>query len=339
MKTRRLGKTGLVVSEICLGTMTFGSFADEKESHAILDRADAAGVDFLDVAEIYPVPPDPKWSGRSEEIVGSWLDKRGSRDTLFVATKIAGPSGGWFRAAVRGGRTALDRHNVATAVDASLRRLKTDYIDLYQTHWPDPDLPYDEVMEALDRAVQAGKVRYLGCSNESAYGLTKSLGVSAARGIARYETIQNNFSLLNRRFEDELANVCRREKVSLLPYSPIAGGVLSGKYQGGAFPEGARFSRYRKNDQRGQIMARRFINEKTTASTERFMKLAAEAGLAPVTLAVAWTLAHDYVGSTIIGATSVAQLEDSLKAADTKLTAETLAACDAVTREILYTKC
>ena len=122
MKTRRLGKTGLVVSEICLGTMTFGSFADEKESHAILDRADAAGVDFLDVAEIYPVPPDPKWSGRSEEIVGNWLEKRGSRDTLFIATKIAGPSGGWFRAAVRGGRTALDRHNVTTAVDGSLRR-------------------------------------------------------------------------------------------------------------------------------------------------------------------------------------------------------------------------
>ena len=336
MKTRRLGKTGLVVSEICLGTMTFGSAADEKESHAILDRADAAGVDFLDVAEIYPVPPDPKWAGASETIVGNWLAKRGRRETLFVATKIAGPSGGWFRAAVRGGRTALDRHNVATAVDGSLRRLKTDYIDLYQTHWPDPDLPYDEVMEALDRAVQAGKVRYVGCSNESAYGLTKSLGVSEARGRVRYETIQNNFSLLNRRFEDELANVCRREKVSLLPYSPIAGGVLSGKYQGGAWPDGARFSRYRKNDQRGMIMSRRFVNGKTTASTERFMKIAAEAGLAPVTLAVAWTLAHDYVGATIIGATSVAQLDDSLKAADVKLAPETLAACDAVTREILY---
>ncbi|HKC52244.1 MAG TPA: aldo/keto reductase, partial [Myxococcota bacterium] len=210
MKTRRLGRTGLVVSEICLGTMTFGSFADEKESHAILDRADAAGVDFLDVAEIYPVPPDEKWAGRSEEIVGSWLEKRGRRETLFVATKIAGPSGGWFRAAVRGGRTALDRHNVARAVDASLVRLRTDYIDLYQTHWPDPDLPYDEVMEALDRAVQAGKVRYIGCSNETAYGLTKSLWACDSRGLARYETIQNNFSLLNRRFEDELANVCRR---------------------------------------------------------------------------------------------------------------------------------
>jgi aryl-alcohol dehydrogenase-like predicted oxidoreductase len=336
VKTRRLGKTGLVVSEICLGTMTFGSFADEKESHAILDRAEAVGVDFLDVAEIYPVPPDPKWAGRSEEIVGRWLAKRGARETLFIATKIAGPSGGWFRAAVRGGRTALDRHNVARAVDASLARLGTDYIDLYQTHWPDPDLPYEEVMEALDRAVQAGKVRYVGCSNETAYGLTKSLWASDSRAVARYETIQNNYSLLNRRFDDELANVCRREKVSLLPYSPIAGGVLSGKYQGGAFPEGARFSRYRANDQRGKIMTRRFVNEKTLAATERFAKIAAEAGMAPVTLAVAWTLAHDFVGSTIIGATQVSQLDESLRAAEVKLSPEVLAACDAVTKEIPY---
>jgi len=336
VKTRRLGKTGLVVSEICLGTMTFGSFADEKESHAILDRAEAAGVDFLDVAEIYPVPPEPKWAGRSEEIVGRWLKKRGGRETLFIATKIAGPSGGWFRAPVRGGRTALDRHNVARAVDASLARLGTDYVDLYQTHWPDPDLPYEEVMEALDRAVRAGKVRYVGCSNETAYGLTKSLWASDSRGLVRYETIQNNYSLLNRRFEDELANVCRRERVSLLPYSPIAGGVLSGKYQGGAFPEGARFSRYRANDQRGKIMTRRFVNAKTLAATERFAKIAADAGMAPVTLAVAWTLAHEFVGSTIIGATQVSQLDDSLRAADVTLSAEVLAACDAVTAEILY---
>ena len=336
MKTRRLGKTGLVVSEICLGTMTFGSFADEKESHAMLDFADSKGVDFLDVAEIYPVPPDEKWAGRSEEIVGKWLEKRGRRETVFVATKIAGPSGGWFRAAVRGGRTALDRHNVERAVEGSLRRLRTDYIDLYQTHWPDPDLPHAEVMEGLDRAVRAGKVRYVGCSNESAYGLTKSLWASDVHGVVRYETIQNNFSLLNRRFEDELANVCRREKVSLLPYSPIAGGVLSGKYLGGAFPEGARFSRYRQTDPRQQVMTRRFVNPKTLGATERFAKIAAEAGLPVVTLAVAWTLAHDFVGSTIVGATRVDQLEDSLRAADVKLTPEVLAACDAVSKEILY---
>jgi aryl-alcohol dehydrogenase-like predicted oxidoreductase len=336
LKNRRLGRTGLVVSEICMGTMTFGSMADEKESHAILDRADAAGVDFFDVAEIYPVPPDPRHSGKSEEIVGRWLAKRGRRDTVFVATKIAGPSGGWFRAAVRGGRTSLDRHNVERAVEGSLRRLGVDYIDLYQTHWPDPELPTDEVMEALDRVVQAGKVRYVGCSNESAYGLTKSLWASDRSGSVRYETIQNNFSLLNRRFEDELANVCRRERVSLLPYSPIAGGVLSGKYAGGAFPEGARFSMYKNDAARGAVMTRRFVNEKTLASTERFAKIAADAGLPVVTLAVAWSLAHDFVGSTIIGATRVDQLDDSLKAADVTLSPDVLRACDAVTRELLY---
>ncbi len=336
MKSRRLGRTGLTVSEICLGTMTFGSMADEKESHAILDRADAAGVDFFDVAEIYPVPPDPRWSGKSEEIVGRWLEKRGRRETVFVATKIAGPSGGWFRAAVRGGRTALDRHNVERAVDASLLRLGTDYIDLYQTHWPDPDLPYEVVMEALERAVQAGKIRYVGCSNESAYGLTKSLWASDRTGVGRYETIQNNFSLLNRRFEDELANVCRREKVSLLPYSPLAGGVLSGKYNGGAWPEGARFSAYRRDAVRGAAMARRFVNDKTLGSTERFAKIAADAGMSVVTLAIAWSLAHDFVGSTIIGATRVDQLEDSLKAADVTLSADVLKACDAVSRDLLY---
>ena len=275
MKQRRLGRTGLVVSEICLGTMTFGNQADERTSHAILDRAYEAGVDFLDIAEVYPVPPDFKYAGRSEEFVGRWMADK-PRDGLFIATKVAGPGAGWFLAPVRANHTALDRHHIERAVDGSLRRLGTDYIDLYQTHWPDRGVPIDETLEALSSVVEAGKVRYVGCSNETAYGLTKSLGVSEAHGTARYETIQNNFSLLNRRFEDELANVCRRERVSLLPYSPIAGGVLSGKYQGGAFPEGARFSRYRANDQRGRIMTRRFINEKTLASTERFAKIAAE---------------------------------------------------------------
>jgi aryl-alcohol dehydrogenase-like predicted oxidoreductase len=335
VKSRRLGRTGLVVSEICMGTMTFGSMADEKESHAILDRADAAGVDFFDVAEIYPVPPDPRWAGKSEEIVGRWIAKRGRRETVFIATKIAGPSGGWFRAAVRGGRTALDRHNVERAVDASLARLGTDYIDLYQTHWPDPTAA-EGGHGALDRVVRAGKVRYVGCSNENALRPHQELWASDRAGLCRYETIQNNFSLLNRRFEDELANVCRREKVSLLPYSPLAGGVLSGKYQGGAWPEGARFSAYRRDAQRGAVMTRRFVNEKTLASTERFAKIAADAGIPVVTLAVAWSLAHDFVGSTIIGATRVDQLDDSLRAADVKLSDDVLKACDAVTREILY---
>jgi aryl-alcohol dehydrogenase-like predicted oxidoreductase len=335
MRRRRLGRSGLVVSEICMGTMTFGSMADERTSHAILDRAFDAGVDFYDVAEVYPVPPDPKWAGASEEIVGRWLATK-PRDAVVVATKVAGPGGGWFQAPVRANKTSLDRHHIARAVDASLRRLGTDYIDLYQTHWPEPDLPIEATLEGLARVVEAGKVRAIGCSNQAAYGLAKSLWTADLRGLPRYETIQNNFSLLNRRFEDALAEVCRREQVSLLPYSPIGGGVLSGKYQDGARPAGARFAFYGEHSPRTQAMTRRFVNEKTLAATARTMAIAREAGLSPVTLAVAWSLAHDFVGSTIIGATRVEQLGDALAAADVQLSADVRAACDAVTREIMY---
>jgi aryl-alcohol dehydrogenase-like predicted oxidoreductase len=335
MKRRRLGRSGLVVSEICLGTMTFGSMADEATSVAIMDQAFEAGIDFLDAAEVYPVPPSPKTAGRTEEIVGKWL-KRHARDAVIVATKIAGPGGGWFPAVVRHGKTTLDRHAIERAVDASLRRLGTDYIDLYQTHWPDPDLPIEETLEGLARVMQAGKVRVVGCSNETAYGLTKSLWAADANGLPRYETIQNNFSLLNRRFEDGLAEACRREHVSLLPYSPIAGGVLSGKYQDGKFPAGARFSSYKDAHPRTAAMTRRFVNEKTLASTARFMEIAAQAGMSPVTLAVAWTLTRDFVGSTIVGATRAEQLPDLLRGGEVELSADVRKACERVTRDILY---
>jgi len=335
VRSRRLGRSGLVVSEICLGTMTFGSMADERTSHAILDRAFDAGVDFLDVAEVYPVPPDPKWAGVSEEIVGRWL-KTKPRDAVLLATKVAGPGGGWFQAPVRANKTTLDRHHIARAVDASLKRLGTDYIDLYQTHWPEPDLPIEVTLEGLARAVEAGKVRAIGCSNQTAYGLTKGLWAAEVHGLPRYETIQNNYSLLNRRFEDALAEVCRREQVSLLPFSPIGGGVLSGKYQDGARPAGSRFAVYAEHSPRTQAMTRRFVNEKTLATTARVMDIAREAGLAPVTLAVAWTLMQDFVGSTIIGATRVEQLDDALRAADVPLAPDVRAACDAIGRDILY---
>ena len=335
MKRRRLGKSGLVVSELCLGTMTFGSMADEAASVAIMDKAYEAGIDFLDAAEVYPVPPSARTAGRTEEIVGRWL-KRVPRDNVVVATKVAGPGGGWFPAVVRGGKTTLDRHAIAEAVDASLRRLGTDYIDLYQTHWPDPDLPIEETLEGLARVIDAGKVRYVGCSNETAYGLAKSLWAADVRGLPRYETIQNNWSLLNRRFEDALAEVCRRERVSLIPFSPIAGGVLTGKYQNGQWPEGARFAAYKDAHPRTAAMTRRFVNEKTLASTERFIEIAARAGMSSTTLAVAWTLTHDFVGSTIIGATKVEQLDDILRAEDVELGDDVRKACDQVTREILY---
>lgn len=335
MKRRRLGRTPLWVSEIGLGTMTFGSMADERESLAILDRAFDAGVDFLDAAEVYPVPPDPKWAGRTEEICGKWLAGR-SRDAVVVASKVAGPTGGWFQGPVRSGRTALDRHHIERACEASLRRLGTDYIDLYQTHWPDPDHPIEATLEALARLVEAGKVRYLGCSNESAYGLVRSLWKADVHGLPRYETIQNNFGLLNRRFEDELSTVCRREGISLLAYSPLGAGVLTGKYQGGAWPEGARFTVYKDHSPRTQAMTRRFVNPKTLGATARFHEVARNCGIAPVTFAVAWPLTRDFLGSVLVGATRVAQLDELLAAADVTIPPDALAEVDAISREILY---
>jgi aryl-alcohol dehydrogenase-like predicted oxidoreductase len=335
MKQRRLGRTGLSVSEIGMGTMTFGSMADEAESHRILDRAFDAGVDFLDAAEVYPVPPDPKYAGRTEEICGKWLSGR-KRDAIVIATKVAGPLGGWFVGPVREGKTALDRHNIERACEDSLRRLGIDYIDLYQTHWPDPDVAIEETMEALDRLVEAGKVRYVGCSNESAYGLTKSLWASDENGLCRHETIQNNFSLMNRRFEDELGTVCRREGISLLPYSPIGAGVLSGKYNDDTWPEGARFSRYRAAGERNRVMTGRFVNPGTIETQKRMAEVARECDLSPVTFATAWTLSKDYVGSTLVGATDVGQMDDLLAAADVTLPGDALDAINRITREIKY---
>ncbi len=335
MKTRRLGKSPIYVSDICMGTMTFGSQADEAEAFRILDRSFEAGINFFDTAENYPVPPDPEWAGRTEEIVGKWL-KTKNRDAIIVATKVSGPSHGWIQSSQRAGMTALDRHNITRAIDASLKRLQTDYVDLYQTHWPDHGTAYEETMETLDELVRAGKVRVLGCSNESSWGLMKSLQASERLGVARYHTIQNNFSLNNRRFEDELAQVCRQEGVSLIPYSPIGGGVLSGKYQGGATPDGARFSGYLTKGGRHTAMAKRYVNEKSLASTERFIAIAAEAGISVVTLATAWSKQHDFVASTIVGVTSEAQLEPILAASELVLPDDVMKACNAVTKEFLY---
>ena len=336
MNRKRLGRSGLVVSDICLGTMTFGNQADEATAFAIMDKAVEAGIDFLDAAEMYPVPPDAKYIGATEEIIGRWMKARGNRDAIILATKVAGPSHQWIRPPLRGGKTSLDRHHIVRAVEGSLQKLQTDYIDLYQTHWPDHGFGYEETLTALDELVRSGKVRAIGCSNETTWGLTKSLWTSDLCGIARYETIQNNFSLNNRRFEDELAQVCRQEEVSLIPYSPLAGGVLTGKYQNGAFPEGARFSNYKAAGKRQQIMVNRFVNERSLASTAAFAEIAAEAGMELTTLATAWSKQHDFVASTIIGVTTVEQLDPILAAADVTLSPEVLARIDAVSRDILY---
>ena len=335
MKTRRLGQSAIHVTDICMGTMTFGSQTDEAEALRILDRCFDEGINFYDTAEGYPVPPDIKWVGRTEEIVGRWL-KTKSRDAIILATKVSGPSHVWFKSPCRGGMTALDRHNIRTAIEASLTRLQTDYVDLYQTHWPDHDAPYDEIMDALDELVREGKVSILGCSNETSWGLMKSLAASEKLGVARYHTIQNNFSLNNRRFEDELAQVCRQEGVSLIPYSPLAGGVLSGKYQGGATPEGARFSRYLAMEGRQAAMGRRFVNDKSLAATERYLAIAAEAGIDPVTMATAWSKQHDFVASTIVGVSGYDQLEPILAAKELVLDAALMKTLDRVGKDILY---
>ncbi|MBL0915395.1 MAG: aldo/keto reductase [Sphingopyxis sp.] len=335
MQSRRLGKSAIHVSDICMGTMTFGSQTDEAEAFRILDRCFDEGINFYDTAEGYPVPPDTKWVGRTEEIVGRWL-KTKNRDAIILATKVSGPSHVWFKSPCRGGMTALDRHNIRTAIEASLTRLQTDYVDLYQTHWPDHDAPYDEIMDALDELVREGKVRVLGCSNETSWGLMKSIAASERLGVARYHTIQNNFSLNNRRFEDELAQVCRQEGVSLIPYSPLAGGVLSGKYQGGARPEGARFSRYLGMEGRQAAMGRRFVNEKSLAATERYLQIAEENGLHPVTMATAWSKQHDFVASTIVGVSAYDQVDPILAAKELVLSDDLMKTLNKVSKDILY---
>ena len=336
MEYRYVGRSGLRVSPICMGTMSFGTWSDKSESFRVLDTAFDRGINFFDTAEIYPVPPTAEMTGLSEEIFGQWI-KTKPRDAVLVATKVAGAASGWFVPPIRHGYTAIDRHHVETAVEGSLRRLGVDYIDLYQVHWPDTVVPIDESMEALDRLVGSGKVRYLGTSNDSAYGLTKANTVADYEGWSRFQSIQNNFSLLNRRFMDELANVCRQEQVSLLPYSPLGGGVLSGKYNLGEVPLNSRFADYRQSGEtRQRAMADRFLNEGTLASTARYLDIARAAGLTPVTLATAWSMQHDFVASTIIGARTAEQLEDSLAALDVTLDDEVLRQCDAVHTQILY---
>lgn len=333
MQRRRLGQSGLAVSEVCLGTMTFGAQADEAESFRIMDQAYERGVNFLDAAEMYPVPPSADTVGVTEEIVGRWL-KTKPRDSVLIATKVTGPGLGWFTPPVRHGMTALDAHQIRRAIEASLKRLQTDYVDLYQTHWPDHGAPYEESLLALDRLVEEGKVRVLGCSNETCWGLMKSLHAAENHGLRRYNTVQNNFSLINRRCESELAQVCRRESVSLLPYSPLGGGVLTGKY-GDGLPAGARFTDYLTDGgERQKKMAKRFVNERTLETARRLEAIAADLSISVTTLSVAWSKQHDFVASTIIGVSRFEQLEENLAAADLVLDNETLARIDEIDVEI-----
>lgn len=336
MEKRRIGKSGLVVSEICLGTMTFGSSCNETDAFQIMDRAVEAGIDFFDTAEIYPVPPAEEYVHETERIVGKWLQQQ-DRDSLIIATKFCGPGHGWFVPPVRTGRTSIDAHHIRKAIEGSLQRLQTDYIDLYQTHWPDHDFPYEQTLETLTDLIAEGKVRYLGSSNENPWGTMKALAVAERYGFARYESIQNNFSLINRRFEDALAEICRREQISLLPYSPLGGGVLTGKYNGGQFPANARFTLYRdRGGERQKQQVERFVNERSLQTTSEVTQLAEALNLDVTTLAVAWSKQHDFVASTIIGANTTEQLEASLAAADVLLSNDSMQQLNEITTRYPY---
>ena len=335
MQRRRLGNSGLTVSDICLGTMTFGQQTDKAEAFRIMDYAYENGINFFDTAEIYPVPPNAQTFGITEQIVGEWLESK-PRDSLYIATKVTGPGHGWFEPPVRHGLTALDGHHIRQAIDGSLRRLRTDYIDLYQTHWPDHGMRYEDTLAELTKLVDGGKVRVLGCSNETCWGVMKSLQASANFGLRRYDSVQNNFSLINRRCESELAQVCRNESISLLPYSPLGGGVLTGKYNDEAnLPPGARFTDYLTGDgERQRRMARRFVNPRTIETTRRLSAIAQDLSISLEALCIAWSKQHDFVASTIIGVTRIEQLEENLKAADLHLDEQTLTRIDHLDAEI-----
>jgi 1-deoxyxylulose-5-phosphate synthase len=307
MDSIRLGRTGLPVSRLCLGTMTFGLQCDEETSRAILDTAVEGGITFIDTADVYPLGGTLETVGRSEEILGRWL--AGRRDNYVVATKCVAVTGPrpWDRGASR-------RHVVA-AVDASLRRLGTDYIDLYQLHSYDPNTPIDETLGALDDVVRAGKVRYIGCSNFLAYQLARAIGRSEVLGVARMDSVQPRYNLLFRQIERELLPLCAEEGIGVIPYNPIAGGLLTGKHQRQTPEEGGRFTL----GAAGRMYQERYWHDREFDTVDAVVALASKAGVSATTLAVQWVLAQPAVTSPIIGASRPDQLADSLAAAETPL--------------------
>lgn len=317
MLVRRMGHTGLKVSALCLGTMTFGQQCDESVSVAILDRAAERGVNFLDCADVYPVPPSVETAGRSEEILGRWL--RGKRDRFVVASKCR------MRVGHGANDEGLSRRHILRAVEDSLRRLQTDYIDLYQTHSPDPDTPDEETLRALDQLGQQGKVRYLGCSNYPAWRLALNLGLSARLNLARYDCVQPRYNLLHRTIEEELLPLCRDQGIGVIAYNPLAGGFLSGKYRTlEEPPAGTRFTLGKT----GELYRQRYWHEAQWGAVEDLRKHFEPRGRSLVTIAVTWVLSQPGVTAAIVGATRPEQLDASLAAADCTLDAEDREVCN-----------
>jgi aryl-alcohol dehydrogenase-like predicted oxidoreductase len=325
MELRRLGRTDLHVSKLCLGTMTWGQQNSEQDAFAQLDRAVARGVNFIDTAEVYPVPMQQETQGRTELYLGNWLRARKNRSSLVLATKVSGPM---LAPYLRPGRTCPDRKNIMAAIDASLTRLGTDYVDLYQVHWPDrrtnyfgrlgythdprpEETPIEETLEAMSDVVKAGKARHIGISNETAWGAMRYLTLARERGLARPVSIQNPYSLLNRSFEVGLAEVTHREGLGLLAYSPLGFGTLSGKYLADPAPSGARMTLFKQYG--------RYSNPQGVLATQRYVELARAHGLDPAQLAIAFVASRSFVTSAIIGATSLTQLDTNLGAAELSL--------------------
>ncbi len=334
MEYRTIPNTDISVSVICLGTMNWGQQNTEADAHAQLDYATSRGVNFIDTAEMYPIPPDPEKQGMTEHYLGSWLKKRGKRDDLVIASKVAASDLIRTRPHPESGRTIYDRANIRAAVEGSLERIGTEYLDLYQVHWPerkanffgirnyeftDPDVstPIGETLAALTELIQEGKVRAIGVSNETAWGVSEYLRLARERGFARIATIQNQYSLLNRTFEIGLSEIALKERVGLLAYSPLSMGVLSGKYLGGARPAGARFTVFERNRER-------YNNERVQPVIGRYVGIAQKHGLDPAYLAIAFAAHRPFTTSAIIGATSVEQLAVDVAAGEAPLPSEVL---------------
>lgn len=320
MEYKRLGRTGLKVSQLCLGTMTFGNQCDSTSSHEILNYALEAGISFIDTADIYPANGIPEAIGETERIIGQWLGPH--RDDVVLATKFWAPTGPnpW-----QGGAS---RRNIRDSVEASLRRLQTDYIDLYQVHFPDYETPIDETLQALDDLVRQGKILYAGCSNYPAWLLALTLGTSEAKGLIRFDCVQPRYNLLFREPERDLYSLCDFEEIAVIPYNPLAGGLLTGKHSKNAPLDGTRFT---LEGGQGKRYMDRYWAEKSHETVDLLRPIAEQAGISLAQLAVGWVLANPVVTSPIVGATNPKQLDDAIQAVAEPLDETTVEALNDLT--------
>ena len=337
MEYTKLGRTDISVSRICLGTMTWGEQNTEAEAHEQLDYAVDAGINFIDTAEMYPVAPKKETQGLTETYIGTWLAKRSDRDKLIIASKVCAQAD--WTDYMRDGKPRLDKKNIHEAINESLKRLQTDYIDLYQTHWPERDtnyfgqlnyyhapdkdgVPIEETLDVLDGLVKEGKIRMIGNSNETAWGCAEYLRVAKEKNMPRIVSIQNPYNLLNRTFEIGLSEFSHREDVGLLAYSPLAFGVLSGKYLNGNKPEGSRLALFDRFT--------RYTNPQADAATEAYVNLANDNGLDPSQMALAFVNERPFLTSNIIGATSMEQLKADIESINIKLSKDILREIEAI---------